>query len=451
MANVTVIGGNGSTVTPALNSAGNATAAQDALNAINQAVQNALAEQQSLSGSAGFGPSTSFLISGLASGSGTINAGVGPSNLVSLVTTNKTQVSLIGTSSMTVVTDKDSGGIAFGNTATNTKLFIGGGNSLVQSYDKSSLTMELDGKNNVLWDYGKGGSSTISAYDQSTLNVFRGSSSATGGGGGDVFIKVKSGSTTIAQALGDSSLPASGAGAMGALTISGDTGGSINYIGGNGTRAFIQPADGKVVIGGSLGKDGGVTLKGGTGSAIVFANHGYFEGGTGGNNYLITDTLANATTLKAAGPQDTLIGQAGGNTYIGGAGNDFIADLSDSLSGGGASYNSSGGSDTIFGSLSSKNTFNMGSGTVLAYGQTQLTKAGNVFTDAFDGANTIIIGDFQNMIDTFSLTKSTSGASLVSINFVAAMDIGGVGTQAVLTDGTKVYFQNFDITKASFS
>jgi hypothetical protein len=448
MPNVTVLGASGSTVTIPFTSAANATAAQNALFKISEMVQANFLTQYQYPGS-GSVPLPAILGGVVVSGSTPQNVGLLPAGYYS-VANNATNgipttvtgigggsvaVTLPGTTvtgtynPMTVASGQ--GGIVFLNVSSNASIFLGGGTNIIaEGYTGAKAVINAD-----VGDTFVGaalGSTTVNAFSGAAVQV------STGGTG-----------TAVINALGDNQIGVIGGGGA-PVTVNAARGANLQFIGTANAPAYINLTKGNVTV---AANSGALTLTGGfSGNALVFANHGVIGGGTG-TNYLITDSLAGATTLFGAGANDTMIGQGAGNTYVANGASDLISDLS---GGKGATYISGGGGQsTIMGSLGANSTFNLGAGTVMAYGQHGLSlNQGNVYTDAYNGANKVVIGDFVQGLDAFSLTHSASGASLVSINYYSTTGtstFGAVGTEAILSDGTKIDFLQFDVTKSAFT
>lgn len=439
--NVTVLGAGGSTVTIPFTSAANASAAQAALVQINSAVQLGFMEQQNISGTGGVaGPSSTFLVGAIATGSATVNAGAAPASTILLATNNTTQVTMTGAANpMTVVAG--TGGAAFINISTGlSKVFFGGGNGTYVGTDSTRAQINVDDKNNAIWDYGVGGKVTVNSFDGSTANIIRGNATSSGG---QVSVRAQSGASVVVTQIN------LGKGAS-AATIDGGSSKAVAYFGSASSSALIFGGSSNITVGNS---SGAISLVGGTGSHMVFGAHGSIEGGSGGKNYLRSDSLAGATTLVGSGSNDTLVSQGAGNTIAAFGSNALIADVSGGT--GGVYSVLGGGSSTVLGSLGAKSDIYAGAGTVFAYGQhgPALT-VGSTYYDAFNGANVLQIGDFVAGLDFVSLTKSASGASLSSVTYydsVGTSTFGQVGSEAILSDGTKIQFINSVVTKASFT
>lgn len=442
---VTVLGASKTTVTIPFNSSTNAAAAQNALNTISNMVTAGTLSQFNYPGT-GSVPAPAPSISGgvVISGSGAVDLGILPSGIVSVVDNGNhgspgvAGTVMVGTAApMTVAAA--TGGIQFLNIGPDAQVFLGGGTSFLGNAGAgTSMTVGVDGGDThyMAW----AGAATINAYNDTLVQVLNGDGKTAVFANGNNLVNVVGAGTAASvfgiQSLGGPATPPPG---------------NLGFIGGADSSTYLAPGYSNVTV---AAGSGNLTMVGGAGDALVFANHGLIDGG-GGSNYLISDSLAGATTLMSAGVNDVLIGQGAGNTYTSGGTNAIIADLSDPNSAGGATYNTDGGSATIMGSVASNSTFNLGAGSVLAYGQHGLDfNRGSTYTDAYDGANQITIGDFVAGLDVFSLSHSASHATLSSIQFYAdagTSAFGAAGTQAILSDGTKINFLQFHITSSSFT
>lgn len=431
--NVTVLGAAGATVTIPFTSATNAAAAQNALNTISDLVRSSVLTQYQYPGS-GAVPSPTLLGGVVVSGSTPVNLGQLPGGTYSLVSDSTASTTVVGaTNPMTVASG--TGGIVFLNASSTNQMFLAGGTNLIgNGLDNATANINVDSGDTHV-DV-RMGAATINAYNDSLIQVQGGAGSALVNALGDNLVNVV-GTNDAAHAV--------------SVIGGGGAGSTLAFIGSADASTYLAPGDSNVTV---AGNSGALTLVGGAGDALVFGNHGLLDGG-GGTNYMISDSLAGATTLMSAGVNDVLIGTGAGNTYVSGGTNALVADLSDPNSAGGATYNTDGGSATIYGSVAANSTFNLGAGSVLAYGQhgADLSR-GNVYTDAYDGANQITIGDFVAGHDVFSLTDSASGATLVSTTFyddAGTSAFGAVGTQAILSDGTKIDFLQFNVNSSSFT
>lgn len=445
---VTVLGASGSTVTIPFTSAANAAAAQNALYKISQLVKTTALEQYQYPGS-GSVPAPTLFGGVVISGSDTVNTGPLPqqeysvvSNSTAVVTTvtggsSPVAATLPGTTvtgafnPMTVASGTS--GIVFLNVSSRADIFLGGGTNLItQGVSSAKAVIDTDGTTTV---DARMGASTINAFGNSAVQVV-------GGGSG----------TAVVNAMGQNTVAMTGtAGSGTALTVNGAGATDIGFIGSAGLPALIDANGANVTV---AANSGNFTLSGAGSNVLVFANHGSIVGGSG-TNYMLTDTLAGATTLVGLGSSNTLIGQGAGNTYVASGATNVVADFSAGNSKGGATYDVGGGNSTVYGSVAANSTFNIGQGAATVYGQhgLDLTR-GNVYTDAFAGANTITIGDFVEGHDVFSLTNSASHATLSSVTFYSdagTSTFGAVGTEAILSDGTKIDFLNFDVSKNAFT
>lgn len=447
--NVTVLGASGATVTIPFTSAANAAAAQAALGTISDLVTKSVLTQFQYPGS-GAVPAPTLIGGVVVSGNTAVNLGAVPGGVYSVVSdaTNGSPgmpgTTMVGAyNPMTVASG--TGGIVFLNVSSNAQVFLAGGTNLIgQGAGAGTAAINVSGGDTHV--DARLGATTINAYDDTQIQVWGGTSGS-----------------AVVNAMGDNLVNVIGANGGNAVSVHGMGGGNLSIIGTAGTSIFIDPGADNMTVAGDSGE---LTVVGGSGNALVFGNHGMIDGGTG-TNHLETHSLAGATTLMSAGFQDTLIGHGAANTYIVNGQSAIVADFSDVNSGGGATYNVNStlpaiadpfpdsGTSTIFGSLAANSTFNLGAGSVLAYGQHGVDgSVGNIYTDAYDGANQITIADFSVGSDVFSLTNSASGATLDSVHYYAdagTSAFGQVGTQAILSDGTKIDFLNYNVSNSSFT
>ncbi len=389
-------------------------------------------------------------------------------------------------------------------------VLVGGGYGYIaQGSSTAKAVINIQGSDT----FGVGGAIVDASKGATTVNLYENSANIIETGG-QVLINAQVG-TEILELTGATTVPA---------TITGTAGSTLWLL--NQSNAFINPGAGDVVI--LPGSTGSATLFGGalsnggtgiaaplfTGSATVFGGTGYYQGGSAGNNVLITSTVAGATTLVGgstvpgatdilesfgasdqliAGPGSALlIAEASFDTLLGGQGTNLLYSYSSSndliggsgsatliafTSGdtltagsgadvligqstlGGNSFVSGSGSDTILGNVTGNNTIGFGSGNTLAFGQHGLSSIGpytsNVYYQAAGGTAAVDnISDFLPGSDVFSLSLSADSARLASINYystAASSPFGKVGTQAILSDGTTINFLNANVTKSSFT
>lgn len=446
MADVTVLGAGGSTVTIALNSTENAAAAQTALKFVSKQVDNGILDQFTYPGT-GTVPAPSNLLGGLIiSGTTDQNAGALVSQYVSAVVNSTGKTTIVGTSnSNATVVAGDGSALTYLNLASNAKIFLGAGNHFVQqSTVTAGAQINIDKGATYIDAKIAGTNTTINAFDKSLTLIEA---------GGNVKVNVQSGSQIVAV-QGNSTVP---------VTVTG-TSGSLEYLA-LGGKAIINPGAANVTVFGNVGKgtatvfgtsaviDGKtVTAEAFTGKLTLVDGQGYFIGGTGGGNRLFTSTVTGSATLQGGGTGDLLFSRGAGQVLIAGAGAETLTGFVVDASVGGSTFFSGGGDATIFGNTGGGNIFGLGAGLSLIDGRDEgaITKAGlgtgkaNTFFDAAPGG-THLVSDFVSGLDTFNLSISTGAQSVASLKFFNTGDAGspftkGAGTELKLSGGTTILF-----------
>jgi hypothetical protein len=228
-----------------------------------------------------------------------------------------------------------------------------------------------------------------------------------------------------------------------------------------GGRTFIDPgADNVTVFAGSgtetlfgTGDDtmAGVTVPSGgalsnSGSDFVFDGNGYFHGGSGELNMLMTSTLTGAATLAGGGAVDILFSQGAGDSLKGAAGTVVMdaAGFSEpgfSVAGasGGDVLNAGSSNAFMFGAAWGSNTIVSGSGAATVYGNHGASgKVGDIYIDG-GKAGSLAILDFLPGADVVAL----DGATIVN----ATPSAGATpGTTVSLSDGTQIVFVDETLT-----
>ncbi len=463
MADVTVLGAGGSTVTVPFISAANASAAQSALNIINLAVSVGLMNQVNYTGSGTIpAPSGAPLTGMIATGSVTGNAGALPFGAIDFVTNSTGKVTVVGPTHVITVAS-GIGGMVFGNQSSGAKVFIGQGNSTYIGFNGAQAEIAVDGTGNTIWDFGSKTATTVKGYDGSATSIIRGLADTLGGingGTGAISVMAQAGTSTYVQLLQGAATSTGGP----AMTISGAAGANISYEGREGTSAFINPTSGNVTIQApTIGGSGAVTLAGGsaaasfTGSATVFGGVGLFQGGKAGNNLLQTSTVAGVTTLVGSGNGDQLFNYAAKNVLIAGAGSQTLVGAT-AATVGGAIFQTGGGNATVFGNAGGGNSFFLGNGISNITGANNgaaLHATANFYSTIAPGG-TALISDFISGLDKFSISLSSGAPSVSTLDYFTANQSGSpfgsfYGTQVVLSDKTTIYFYQSNVTKADFS
>ncbi|MDR3718379.1 MAG: hypothetical protein P4K98_06225 [Bryobacteraceae bacterium] len=356
-----------------------------------------------------------------------------------------------GTAQMTVISSGNTD-LVFVNNSPSTTAYLGGG----QNYFKeNSSTAGADiyvagAGTTAAQDSIYGGAIIDASQGNTTINL--GNTSFTDVlTGGNVSIVANAGTET-AEISGSSTVP---------VSISGTTGSTLDLL--NNASAFITPGAGNIII--IPGSTGSATLFGGsatiggvavsapafTGSATVFGGLGYYQGGSGGSNILMSGTVAGATTLIGGADTsggDTLISYAGNNYLLGGTGNDILWDAA-TVAGGGDTLIGAGGSDTLLGAQDGGNTIGFGSDTTFAYGYfngSSTSALSNTYyqagADGFD-----VISGFRSGVDQFNLSL---GAGSVGGLTVSTLTSVSAGTVAKLSDGTEIFFAGSTVVASDF-
>ncbi len=454
---VTVLGSDGSTISIPISSDVNAQLAQQALGPLNQLISTG---ELSLFNATITGAITIPAGSGSVSGVEVTVPGVTfmdtlPGNNKFLyVTGGNNTVAAIGSTDPTVVSG-DGSTLVYYNNSADAQIFLGGGeNYIAENVSTSGAVINVDGSDT----FGVGGAVIDAHQGSTTVNLFNNSANAIEGGG-NILINAQSGTELLAL-TGSPDVP---------VTITGSADSTLWLV--NQASAFIEPGAGNILI--MPGSTGSATLFGGTGSfggatisaadftgsATVMGGTGYYQGGSAGNNFLLSSTVSGATTLIGGGNNDILASFASDNTLFGGLGNEVL--IGANTSGTGNDFISGSGADTIWGSATGNNTIGFGADSTLAYGQhgtATLGYSGNLYYQAAAGG-VDNIGDFLPGTDVFSLTLTASAENVAAVTVTglqyyapgSTSPFGTDGTQATLSDGSTINFLHSDVTKSSFS
>ncbi len=443
MANVTVLGAGGATVTIELTSADNAQVAQAALIPISKQVAAGNLDQFTFSGTGTVPAPTNFLgglIIDKAGDAGAINAqyisavvtAVGKSTIVGPIN-NKSAVVAGDGADLTYLNSGSNANVTFGNAS---NFFIGAaGSSANVQVDKGGTVVQSD----------KGSNTTISAADGSLSLIY---------GDGNTHVNLRDGAAAVVAVQGASTVP---------VTVTGGASGDLQYLA-IGGRGLINPGGANVTVFGNVGSgtasvfgssasiDGNlVTAPAFTGKLTVVEGQGYFQGGTGGGNMLFTSTITGSATLQGGGDGDQLFSRGAGQVLIAGAGAETLTGFTVDELVGGSTFFGGGGNATIFGNTGGGNIFGLGAGISLIDGRDETRDVGplsaNTFFDASAGG-THLVSDFVSGTDTLNL--SLTGATATSIDFFTAGQSGSpfgadAGTKVTLSSGTTIFF--FDTGK----
>ena len=423
MADVTVLGAGGATVTISLTSADNAAAAQSAVNVVNNLNNLGLLDMQEVAGAGTTPAATNFLGGLMLTGSG-FSDDTGAQYIFVGQNSPGSNLVLGGANFRTVVVAGDGSDLTYANLSQNAQVFYGKNNGAFVNYSGNMTVATEDG------DY-------LLASDvdtNTTVNL--------GAGAGLNILDVGNGlGATTVNAAGNATINTFGS----SPTVSALT--NINLTSGNvdvavvSASAIINPGAANVLILGDA--DGSATLFGGTGSATVGGVKGMFTGGSAGDNDMITSTVSGSTTMiggaAVGAPADFLLAQGSGNTLQNGAGDGLLISLDGAFGAtGGNIFNLGSGEATVFSAFGG-NTFNF-TGDGGAQVQTRFdgsTTTANRFFD-FGGTGDYSIDGFITDVDTIEL------GDVFTIGFVAAETPSGqdVTILNVLNGATYFFFDD---------
>jgi hypothetical protein len=433
MADVTVLGAGGATVTISLTSADNALAAQAAVNVVNDLNKLGLLDMQEVAGAGTMPAATNFLGGLMLTGNGFRDDTGAQYLFIGQNSPGENEV-LGGANFRTVVVAGDNSDLTYANLSQDAQVFYGKNNGSFVNYNGNMTVRTEDGQYMLASDVGT--TNTVNLGAGAELNVIglgQGQGSTTVNAAGSATVNSFTSSPTVS-----------------ALTNINLTKGTVE-IGLVSAQAIINPGAANVVV--LSDNDGAATLFGGTGSATVYGVRGVLTGGSAGGNVMLTSTVNGSTTLiggaAVGAPGDFLVAQGSGNTLQNGAGDGIMvsvpqiagADI-DFAATGGNIFNLGTGQATVFSAFGG-NTFNF-AGDGGAQIQTRLnggTKNANGFFD-FGGTGDYNVDGFVTDLDTFSV-----GANF-TIDFLAAGSPDGDATQDVtilsITGGATYFF--FDDT-----
>ena len=423
MADVTVLGAGGATVTISLTSADNAAAAQSAVNVVNNLNNLGLLDMQEVAGAGTTPAATNFLGGLMLTGSG-FSDDTGAQYIFVGQNSPGSNLVLGGANFRTVVVAGDGSDLTYANLSQNAQVFYGKNNGAFVNYSGNMTVRTEDGDYLLASDTGT----------NTTVNL--------GAGAGLNILDVGKGlGATTVNAAGNATINTFGS----SPTVSALT--NINLTSGNvdiavvDAQAIINPGASKVIILGDA--DGAATLFGGTGSATVGGVKGMFTGGSAGDNDMITSTVSGSTTLiggAAVGAQaDFLVAQGSGQTIQNGEGESLIISLNGLFGAtGGNIFNLGTGEATVFSAFGG-NTFNF-NGDGGAQVQTRFdlsTTNANRFFD-FGGVGDYSVDGFITDLDTFEV------GAVFSIGFVAAETPSGqdVTILNILNGATYFFFDD---------
>ncbi len=388
MANVSLFGSAGGTITVPFTSVSNAVVAQTALAGINDAIAaGSLTEVVQTGGDLPAATQPSIVVLQPATALPPVEIGNG---YVAAVLDGPQQQALISGVLPNETIISGTAGAIVGNLAANTDVFFGGGNNALLELGgvgfAPSATVWLDGSAYMDLSVGK---TTVFASTGTAVDLVN------NGTGANIVDFEESN-----PAAADNTVVISG---------TSETAATVNAVGGglvavqNGGAAVINANGSNVTIYGAPGPNwnggGRVTLYGGMGSDSVSGGTGYFEAGTGGNSDLASGTVASAATLVGGASGDTLMAQGSGDLMVAGAGNE-------TLTGADAPVIAVGYSgpqrDHVFtnmaGGKNGGNVFYIGNGTTYT-NATHGSDGGNVFARNTEGPNNAVITGFVSAQD----------------------------------------------------
>ena len=442
MANVTVLGAAGATVTIALTSADNALAAQNAAQLINKIAAFGILDQQTWSGS-GTLPAPSNLLGGaIINTPGDV--GALSAQYISVLVTAKGDSTVVGpdNNAATVIAG-DGSDLTFLNLSQKAEVFFGANDAT------------LINQGGVVNMYSEAGTHVVLSDAGSTVNTFAGDGTLyfadVGGSSGKVTANITAGSknaTVIAS--GDSTIP---------VTINA-TSGEFVALADDKANMIVNPGAANVtVIGANKVGAGATTLFAGTGSHVVSDGQGEYTGGSAGKNLMFTGTVPGSATLTgggagdlmyAAGSNQLLIAGGGASTMIGrwqeetldsnGNGTGVFVEQST----GGHRFLVGAGFTTVFGAQAGGNTFlfaGLGSGAIEGRDESFGGQAQNTYFDFTAFGGTHLVFDFQTGLDKLQYFGSTDA----TIEFFAASAQNSpfgteAGTRVVTPTGTTFLF-----------
>jgi hypothetical protein len=437
MANVTVLGASGATVTIALTSGENAGAAQTAANFINSINTFGILDQQTWSGS-GTLPAPSNLLGGaIISKAGDV--GALSAQYVSVMVNAVGESTVVGPENATAtVIAGDGADLTFLNLSAKAEVFFGANDgTLINQGGVVNMRSEA-GTHVVLSDAG----STVNTFAGDGLILF----ADIDGKSGTVTANITAGSknaTIIAS--GDSTVP---------VTINATTGEFV-ALADEKANMIVNPGQANAtLIGANKVGAGATTLFGGTGSVVVSDGQGIYTGGSAGDNLMFTGTVPGSATLTGGGTGDLLFAAGADQLLIAGGGAStllgrWVEETSKDpgvfveQSTGGHRFLVGAGFTTVFGAQSGGNTFlfaGLGSALVEGRDEDAEGQAQNTYFDFTAFGGTHLISDFQAGLDKLQY----AGTADATIEFFTAgsSELFGAaaGTRVITPGGTTFLF-----------
>lgn len=426
MANVTVLGTGGSTVTISLTSAENAAVAQTALTFISKQITNGILDQVVYAGT-GQIPEPTNLLGGVIIDKAA-DAGALGSNISAIVTgTGKSTV--VGTfATNSTVVAADGAELTFLNLSKNANIVLGTGNHFIQqSTVGAGAKIAVDEGSTYIDTKLAGTNTTINAATKSLVLLET---------GGNVTVNTGTGADAVVALQGSGTVP---------VTVNAASG-NLQYLA-LGGAALINPGNANVTVFGNVGA-GRASVFGSplsTGKLTVVDGQGEFKGGGAGGNLMFTSTVAGSATLIGGGANDLLVSQGANQVLIAGAGASTLTGRFIDESVGGSTFFGSGDRATIFGNTGGGNTFFFSNGITEVDGRDEAKDVGPLSQNTYGVAaagGTHFVADFVSGTD-----KLISGGATVNIEFFAAGQtgspfIGAAGTRVTLSGGTTIFFND---------
>ena len=443
MADVTVLGAGGATVTIALTSAQNAAAAQIAVDAVNKLTAAGLVDMQIAAGAGSLPAPGNVLAGAVFTGTG-FSGGTGDQYLLLGANGEGANSALGGANFRTVVVAGNGSDLSYGNLSQDGQVWLGKNKANVANLEGNVTVNTDDGSYLLVSD--KGTTNTVNLGAGAILSV-----ADLGGEMGATTVNAAGAATVVA--FGDSTV---------ASSINLQSGKALVALIDSGS-ALINPGAANVTVVGDAGGNGSATLFGGTGSAFVADGIGKFTGGSqsanqgfGFRNVMFSSTVSGSATLVGGdstvvgnapnAPKDVLIAAGKGQTLIAGTGNASLFAVQETGATGGSTFQIGAGFSTVFGYDFGGNTFSFfgfGAAEVQGHDETEEgTQVANLYFDTGVGTGSYIIGDFVSGLDVFQVTKD------FTISFLAADDPANVEgverTTLQITGGATYTF--FDTT-----
>ena len=430
MADVTVLGAGGATVTISLTSAQNAAAAQSAVNVMNAMTKTGLMEMQLHTGAGSLPAPQNFLAGAIFEGTGS-SGGSGDQYVFFGATGKGENIVGGGANFRTVVVAGNDSDLVYANSSRDGLVWLGKNNGGVANYE-GKVTMFTEGGVNWL-STEAGATSHVTLGVGGTLQV----GDLEGNDG-----KFSMGAATV-NAAADSTVLVYGQSTTVGTTINLQGDGVLVALEGAGSALINPGSHNSTVVGDPDGGTGAATLFGGSGSHLVGYGQGLFIGGSAGGNQMFSSTVAGSATLRAgssaSSKADLLAAGGKGQVLDAGAGNATLIATAD--------FGATGGSTFIIGAATVNatgfdlggNTFNVSGGN---HTQTFIdgrdttaegTQLGNQYFDLGTTGGTVVVTDFITGLDTFQVTQN------FNIFFFAQSETQETETTILVLDGGATY------------